>query len=94
MNAMFIRLMFEGRIMRGFETLDISSKREILKKESVMLFAMPYYHYMIRLYSLGPLFIEEYFDTEQRKVTRISQATEQDLLKYLAKIQLTDLVKN
>lgn len=59
-----------------------------------MLFAMPYYHYMIRLYSLGRVFIEEYFDTEQRKVTRISEAAEQDLFKYLEKIHLTDLVKN
>ena len=80
--------------MRVFESLDISSKREILKKESVMLFAMPYYHYMIRLYSLGSTFIEEYFDTEQKKVTRISEATEQDMFKYLQKIALTDLVKN
>jgi hypothetical protein len=84
----------EGWIMRVFETLDITSKREILKRESVMLFAMPYYHYMIRLYSLGHSFVEEYFDTEQKKVTRISEATDQDLFKYLAKISLTDLVKN
>jgi hypothetical protein len=80
--------------MRGFETLDITSKREILKKESVLLFAMPYYHYMIRLHSLGRVFIEEYFDTEQKKVTRISEATEQDMFKYLSKIELTDLVKH
>lgn len=79
--------------MRVFESLDITSKREILKKESVLLFAMPYYHYMIRLHSLGQSFIEEYFDTEQRKVTRISEATEQDMFKYLSKIELTDLVK-
>jgi hypothetical protein len=82
-----------GWVMRGFETLDITSKKEILKKESVLLFAMPYYHYMIRLHSLGKTFIEEYFDTEQKRVTRISEATEQDLFKYLSKIELTDLVK-
>jgi hypothetical protein len=80
--------------MRVFESLDIISKIEILKKESVLLFAMPYYHYMIRLYSLGPVFIEEYFDTEQKKVTRVSEATEQDMFKYLSKIELTDLVRN
>lgn len=54
---------------------------------------MPYYHYMIRLHSLGQSFIEEYFDTEQKKVTRISEATDQDMFKYLSKIELTDLVK-
>jgi len=80
--------------MRVFETLDITSKREILKRESVLIFAMPYYHYMIRLHSLGQSFIEEYFDTEQKKVTRISEATDQDMFKYLSKIELTDLVKN
>lgn len=79
--------------MRAFETLDLSSKREILKKESTLIFAMPYYHYMIRLHSLGSSFIEEYFDTEQKKVTRISEATDQDMFKYLSKIELTDLVK-
>jgi hypothetical protein len=79
--------------MRVFEKLDLTSKREILKKESVLIFAMPYYHYMIRLHSLGHSFIEEYFDTEQKKVTRISEATEQDMFKYLSKIELTDLVK-
>ncbi|HEY0740111.1 MAG TPA: hypothetical protein VGD40_01565 [Chryseosolibacter sp.] len=80
--------------MRVFESLDITAKREILKRESVLLFAMPYYHYMIRLHSLGQSFIEEYFDTEQKKVTRISEATEQDMYKYLSKIELTDLVKH
>jgi hypothetical protein len=48
---------------------------------------------MIRLHSLGQAFIEEYFDTEQKKVTRISEANDQDMFKYLSKIELTDLVK-
>jgi uncharacterized protein YutE (UPF0331/DUF86 family) len=80
--------------MRVFESLDFTSKLEILKTECVLIFAMPYYHYMIRLYSLGNSFIEEYYDTEQRKVTRISEANDQDMFKFLSKIELTDLVKN
>lgn len=80
--------------MRVFESLDFTSKSEILKTESLLIFAMPYFHYMIRLYSLGNSFIEEYYDTEQRKVTRISEAKDQDMFKYLSKIELTDLVKN
>jgi hypothetical protein len=53
-----------------------------------LVFAMPYFHYVIRLYSWDRYFIEVYYDTEVKKVTRIARATDADLDKYLGRIDL------
>ena len=77
--------------MRKFELLDIPSKKNILQKQSSLIFAMAYYHYIVRLYSWNQHFIEEYYDTEQRKITRISIANDQDMFKYTSRITLDEL---
>lgn len=76
--------------MKTFDHLDISSKKNILQKSS-LLFAMAYYHYIVRLYAHNEYFVEEYYDTEQKKISRISVANDQDMFKYLSKISLNDL---
>jgi hypothetical protein len=74
--------------MEGFDRLDFASKENAVSKFASLIFAMPYYHYMIRLYSWDRYFIEVYFDTEVKKVTRIARATDSDMEKYLSKIKL------
>lgn len=75
--------------MEGFDRLDFSSKQNAVLKYASLLFAMPYHHYMVRLYSWDRYFIEVYYDTEVKKVTRIARATPSDLEKYLSKIDIT-----
>ena len=54
---------------------------------------MPYYHYMVRLYSWDRYFVEVYYDTEARKITRIARATNLELEKYLSKIDIEKSLK-
>lgn len=75
--------------MEGFDRLDFSSKQNAVSKYASLLFAMPYHHYMVRLYSWDRYFIEVYYDTEVKKVTRIARSTASDLEKYLSKIDIT-----
>lgn len=74
--------------MEGFDRLDFASKQNAVSKYAALVFAMPYYHYMVRLYSWDRYFIEVYYDTEVKKVTRIARATDGDLEKYLSKIDI------
>ncbi len=74
--------------MEGFDKLDFSSKQNAVLKYASLLFAMPYHHYMVRLYSWDRYFVEVYYDTEVKKVTRIARATDRDLEKYLSKVNI------
>jgi hypothetical protein len=79
--------------MEGFDRLDFLSKQNAVSKYASLIFAMPYFHYMIRLYSWDRYFVEVYYDTEVKKVTRIVRATDADLEKYLCKIDLEKSLK-
>ena len=74
--------------MEGFDRLDFASKQNAVSTFGSLIFAMPYFHYMIRLYSWDRYFVEVYYDTEVKKVTRIARATDSDLEKYLSRIKL------
>jgi hypothetical protein len=77
--------------MEVFNNLDFISKREILRKEARFIGAAVYYHYVIKLYSWERFFIEQYYDTEEKMITRITIADEQCMEKYLNSISLEDL---
>lgn len=74
--------------MEVFNGLDLTTKQDIVRKHAALIFASPYFHYMVRLYSWDRFFIEEYYDTEEKRVTRISIASEADMGKYLSRIKL------
>lgn len=78
--------------MKGFDKLDIDSKAIMLHYNGQIIASVPYYNYRVTLYNFGARLIEEYYDTETREVSRIASATEQDLKKYLDKINISDLL--
>jgi len=79
--------------MEVFNGLDLSTKKNILKKHAKLIFASAYFHYVVRLYSWDRFFIEEYYDTEEHRLTRISVASEADMIKYTSRIKLDTSVQ-
>lgn len=78
--------------MKGFDKLDIDSKSIMLHYNGQKIASVLYYNYRVTLFSFHHLLIEEYYDTETREISRICSAKEQDLKKYLEKIDITDLL--
>jgi hypothetical protein len=77
--------------MEVFNSLDFISKREILRKEARFIGSVIYYHYVIKLYSWQQYFIEQYYDTEAKVISRITVADDYEIEKYLNSISLEDL---
>ena len=77
--------------MEVFNSLDFISKREILRKEAHFIGSVIYYHYVIKLYSWQQYFIEQYYDTEAKVISRITVADDYEIEKYLNSISLADL---
>jgi hypothetical protein len=77
--------------MEVFNSLDFMAKREIIRKEAQFIGSAIYYHYVIKLYSWERFFIEQYYDTEAKMITRITIADNRELEKYLNSISLEDL---
>jgi hypothetical protein len=83
----------KGQAMKGFDKLDIDSKSIVLHYNGRMIASVIYYNYRATLFAFGNLLIEEYYDTEIKEISRICTAQDQDLKKYLEKIDITDLIK-
>ncbi|MBT1702220.1 hypothetical protein [Chryseosolibacter indicus] len=81
----------KGGHMNVFDNLDFGIKRDIIKRHATLVLKLDYFNYEVRLYSWDKYFIEEYFETSAQKVTRISLASEKDLLKFIRNICITDL---
>jgi hypothetical protein len=78
--------------MKGFEKLDIDSKSIMLHYNGKRLASVDYYNYKVTLFSFQHTLIEEYYDTETREISRICSAKDQDLKKFLDKIDISDLL--
>ena len=76
--------------MKGFNSLDLYYKSDILKQQADYLLTMEIEEYSIKLYAWDRFFIEQYFDSEQQ-VIKISIAETLDMNKYLKDISLSDL---
>ena len=76
--------------MEGFNSSDLYFKSNILKEQADYLLTMLLEEGSVKLYSWERFFIEQYFDDEQQ-VTKIKLAGSSDMLKYLKKINLSDL---
>lgn len=76
--------------MKGFNSLDLHYKSDILKQQADYLLTMEMEEYSVKLYAWDRFFIEQYFDTEQQ-VTKINIAESRDMQKYLKNISLSDL---
>jgi hypothetical protein len=76
--------------MKGFNSLDLYHKSDILKQQANYLLTLETEEYSVKLYTWDRFFIEQYFDEEQR-VSRISIAGNNEMIKYLKKISLADL---
>jgi hypothetical protein len=77
--------------MQGFNYLDLKTKSKILKERAVLVDELDYFNYRVNLYSWNRYFLEEYFEKEEKKVTRIAIATDKDLLKFIRNICISDL---
>jgi hypothetical protein len=82
-----------GKVMKGFDKLDLDSKSIMLHYNGQMLASVKYYNYRVTLYSVRNALIEEYYDTETKEISRISTAHAYDLKKYLDKIDIADLLQ-
>ena len=76
--------------MKGFTSLDLQHKSDILKEQANYLMTLGMDGHSVKLYTWDRFFIEQYFDAEQQ-VSRISIAGMDDMIKYLEKINLADL---
>ena len=76
--------------MKGFNSLDLYHKSDILRQQANYLLTLQMEEFSVKLYTWDRFFIEQYFDEEQR-VSRISIAGKNDMIKYLKKINLADL---
>jgi hypothetical protein len=79
-------------VMKGFEKLDIDSKSIMLQYKGQKLTSVPYFNYRVTLFAFDNSLIEEYYDTETKEISRIVSATQQDLKKYLERIDISDLI--
>lgn len=77
--------------MKGFNSLDLFFKGDILRRQADYVLSVTYSHYTVKLYSWDRFFIEQYFDLEQQLITKITIAGQSDLTKYLNDISLADL---
>jgi hypothetical protein len=77
--------------MKGFNNLDLFFKSDLLRKQAQYLVSTGYYHYTVKLFTWDRFFIEQYYDNEQEKITRITLAGKTDMEKYLKDISLSDL---
>jgi hypothetical protein len=76
--------------MKAFNSLDLYHKSDILKQLANYLLTLEMGEFSVKLYTWDRFFIEQYFNEEQR-VSRISIAGKDDMIKYLKKINLADL---
>lgn len=76
--------------MKGFNSLDLYRKSNILKEQANYLLEIEVDNYRVKLYAWDRFFIEQQFDEEQQ-VTKINIAENSDMQKYLQKITLGDL---
>ena len=76
--------------MKGFNSLDLYYKSDLLKQQADYLLTMKMKDYSVKLYTWDRYFIEQYFDVEQQ-VSKISIAAPVDMEKYLKLIGLSDL---
>ncbi|MBT1704512.1 hypothetical protein [Chryseosolibacter indicus] len=77
--------------MEVFDKLSFKTKGTILKRYADYVTVISFFNYKVKLYSWDGFFIEEYYNIEERKVTRISAVTERDLQKYIKKVSLNEL---
>jgi hypothetical protein len=76
--------------MRGFNSLDLYRKNDILKQQANYLLTIEMDEFTVKLYAWDRFFIEQYFN-EEGQVVRICLAGKEDMTKYLKKINLADL---
>ena len=76
--------------MKGFNSLDLYHKSEILKQQADYLLTLAMDENLVKLYTWDRFFIEQYFNGHQQ-VTNIKIAGVLDMIKYLKKISLSDL---
>jgi hypothetical protein len=76
--------------MKGFNSLDLYYKSDILKQQADYLITIDIEECSVKLYSWDRFFIEQYFDAENQ-VSSITIASGLDMPKYLKTISLADL---
>ena len=77
----------------GFNDLPLALKADLLHDLGRLVASIEHYDHRIDLYSMGPLFIEQWENIDTNRVEKIVQAGYRDLDKYLSRIVIADLAK-
>lgn len=75
--------------MDYFNTLPLGEKRKHLWQQGRYVLTTNFYGARVKLFSLDTSFVEVYYHPVEKKVMRISVATETDLNKHLTGIRVT-----
>jgi hypothetical protein len=76
--------------MDGFENLSLEEKAKIACDEGIYMESITYYNATVNLYSWNKVFIEVYYHPATNEIERISIATDQDMNKYISRIDIKD----
>jgi hypothetical protein len=75
--------------MEYFNTLPLGEKRKFLWSNGKYVLTTDFYGSRVKLFSLNTSFIEVYYHPVEKKIMRITQASESDLKKHIQDIQLS-----
>jgi hypothetical protein len=75
--------------MEHFNTLPLGEKRKFLWQQGRYVLTTNFYGARVKLFSLDTSFVEVYYHPVEKKVMRISVATDTDLNKHLTGIRVT-----
>ena len=74
--------------MDYFNSLNLAEKRKFLWEQGRYVLTTDFYGARVKLFSLHSTFVEVYYHPVEKKVMRISVATETDLNKHLTGIRV------
>ena len=77
--------------IRDFNTLTLTEKHLILRKEGQFVDSCQYESYYVALYKVDSMLVELYYNVDTGSFDSISVATTDDLWKYVDKISLNEL---
>jgi hypothetical protein len=83
-----VSLLHKPTGMEYFNSLDLSEKRKFLWEQGRYVLTTDFYGARVKLFSLDSSFVEVYYHPVEKKVMRISVATETDLNKHLSGIRV------
>jgi hypothetical protein len=76
------------KLMDDFESMPLDLRAQVVWNQATFIESIVYYNQRVNLYSLKKSFVEVFYDAQKNEISRITLATDQDLKKYIANIDL------